>query len=273
MSSKSQFPLIDISEFNTVTDYSVLAKNVSGVIIRLGYSSYSSGRQRYDAKYAQHMNGCRMNNIPYGLYFFPQSINEEEAKNEADFIIDSVRGLKLSFPVFLDSEFAEQHGLGRADGLSKSARTQQLKYVIDILKKNNIECGVYASTNWFETRLDMSKLGNIPIWVAQYNTHVTYKGRYDIWQYTSNGTVQGIKGRVDLNKITQEVKPEKPFTPYAAAVKVATNLAVRDEPSTKGDVLFRLPNNWVVAIHEEKNGWGRLGDINAWVNLKYVTKG
>lgn len=269
----SQYPLIDISEFNTVTDYSVLAKNVSGVIIRLGYSSYSSGKQKYDAKYAQHLNGCRMNSIPYGLYFFPQSLTEEEAMNEADFIIDSVRGLKLSFPVFLDSEFAEHHGLGRADSLNKKTRTELLKVIIDILKKNNIECGVYASTNWFETRLDASMLGNIPIWVAQYNTHVTYKGHYDIWQYTSNGTVPGIAGRVDLNKLSQMENPEKAFAPYAAVTSVKTYLAVRQKPDTKSKMIFALPNNWVVSIAEENGKWGRLSDISGWVSLDYVKKG
>jgi hypothetical protein len=42
---------------------------------------------------------------------------------------------------------------------------------------------------------------NALLWLAQYNTHVTYKGTgdYRFWQYSSKGTVAGINGNVDLN--------------------------------------------------------------------------
>ena len=49
--------------------------------------------------------------------------------------------------------------------------------------------------------MNASALGSYKIWLAQYNTSgPTYKGRYDLWQYTSKGTIQGIKGYVDCNQ-------------------------------------------------------------------------
>lgn len=36
-------------------------------------------------------------------------------------------------------------------------------------------------------------------WLAQYNTKATYKGVYSIWQMSSVGRVNGIKGDVDID--------------------------------------------------------------------------
>ena len=40
---------------------------------------------------------------------------------------------------------------------------------------------------------------NYPIWVAQYYSKCEYNGTYVGWQYTSNGHIDGIDGRVDMN--------------------------------------------------------------------------
>ena len=45
----------------------------------------------------------------------------------------------------------------------------------------------------------MSALGNYKIWLAQYAAVPTYKGKYNMWQYSSKGKISGIKGNVDLN--------------------------------------------------------------------------
>ena len=58
---------------------------------------------------------------------------------------------------------------------------------------------IYASTSWLNNNLDMRHLSAYRVWVAQYYSKVTYKGRYDVWQYTSKGKVDGISGNVDMN--------------------------------------------------------------------------
>ena len=45
--------------------------------------------------------------------------------------------------------------------------------------------GVYSSSNVYNFDIKTSALDkDIFIWVADYNSKVTYLGRYDIWQYT-----------------------------------------------------------------------------------------
>jgi GH25 family lysozyme M1 (1,4-beta-N-acetylmuramidase) len=198
---KSTLPIIDLSHFNTVVDWNKVANAVNGVIIRLGYRSFGGGEITADRKYSTYLTQVKQHNIPYGIYFFPTSINEKEAEEEADYILKAVSGLNLSFPIYLDSETADvKTHKGRSDNLDKETRTKLLKIILDKLKSKGYDCGVYASTSWLNTRLNMSKLSGYKVWVAQYNTTCTYTGKYDMWQYSSKGQIDGINGNVDLSK-------------------------------------------------------------------------
>ena len=195
-------PIIDVSHHNTVVDWNKVANAISGVIIRLGYRSYGSGQIMTDKKYANYLAQVKQRKIPYGIYFFPTSINEAEAEEEANYILKSVSGLSLSFPIYLDSEIADvKTKNGRSDKLDKETRTKLLKIILDKLKSRGYDCGVYASTSWLNNQLIMSKLNGYKVWVAQYNTACSYTGNYNMWQYSSKGHIDGINGDCDVSKL------------------------------------------------------------------------
>ena len=195
-------PIIDLSHHNTVSNWNNVAENVNGVILRLGYRSYGSGQIMTDKKFHEFLTQVKSRKIPYGIYFFPTSVNEQEALEEAEFILKSVQGLNLSFPIYLDSEIADvKTKNGRSDKLDKVTRTKLLKIILDKLKSRGYDCGVYASTSWLNNQLNMSQLSNYKTWVAQYNTTCTYGGKYNMWQYSSKAQISGISGNCDVSKI------------------------------------------------------------------------
>lgn len=194
-------PIIDLSHHNTVNDWNKVAQSVNGVILRLGYRSYGSGVITDDKRYSTFLAQAKAHNIPYGIYFFPTSINEKEAEEEAEYILKAVQGLSLSFPIYLDSEIADvKTKNGRSDKLDKATRTKLLKIILDKLKARGYDCGVYASTSWLNNQLIMSQLSNYKVWVAQYNTYCAYKGKYNMWQYSSKAQIDGISGNCDVSK-------------------------------------------------------------------------
>ena len=197
---KQSLPIIDLSHHNTITDWNKIANAIQGVILRLGYRSYGSGQIMTDKKYNEFLTQVKSHNIPYGIYFFPTSINEKEAEEEANYILKSIQGLSLSFPIYLDSEIADvKTKNGRSDKLDKATRTKLLKIILDKLKAKGYDCGVYASTSWLNNQLIMSQLSGYKVWVAQYNTTCTYSGRYNMWQYSSKGRIPGYNGSLDFD--------------------------------------------------------------------------
>ena len=202
--------IIDVSEFNTVTDWNAVKNAVELVIIRIGYRGSKDGVIKYDKKYTQHRAMCEAFSIPHGFYFFPTAINDWEAEEEAAFVAKELEGIKdFACPVFADSEKVFADSTGRADLLSKELRTRYLKIFCDRLQSKGIPAGIYASTYWLENNLDREKLP-YSVWVAQYAPACTYKGNYLFWQYTSQGSVPGVQGDVDLSRLPVKYDSKSP---------------------------------------------------------------
>ena len=195
-------PIIDLSHHKTVSNWDKVAKAASGVILRLAYRSYGGGVITRDKKYDEFLAQIKSRKIPYGVYFFPTSINDKEAEEEANYIINAVSGLNMSFPIYLDSEIADvKTKNGRSDKLDKETRTRLLKIILDKLKAKGYDCGVYASTSWLNNQLVMSKLSGYKVWVAQYGAACTYGGKYNMWQYSSKAQIDGVDGNCDVSKL------------------------------------------------------------------------
>ena len=229
--------IIDISHHNTVKDWNAVKASVDGVIIRMGYRGYSAGTLAYDRKFADHKQAVELLGIPHSFYFFPCSIDEKEANEEADFIINALQGATLSFPVFLDSEIAEvKRGSGRSDKLSRELRTKLLAIICERLQAAGIPAGVYSSTAWFKSYLDVSKLP-YSIWVAQWSKKLTFTGDWVLWQYTDKAEVPGIAGRVDMSRAKEE------SSNHAGGQHITTSDAVIENYPFKVGTVYHLRCN------------------------------
>lgn len=188
---------IDVSKWQGNIDWTAVANSgVKFAIIRCAYRGASTGVIVEDPYFRQNIQGASANGIKIGVYFFTQAINEYEAVEEASTAIGLVAGYHLNYPIFIDTENASN---GRANGLDVATRTSVVKAFCETVRNAGYKPGIYASKSWYNSKLDMSQLSTYNIWVAQYSTSCTYAGRYDIWQYTSSGSIPGINGRVDLN--------------------------------------------------------------------------
>ena len=84
--------------------------------------------------------------------------------------------------------------------MSASQRTENIKAFCKTISSAGYTPGLYANKTWLSEKINTSSL-SCKIWLAQYRAEgPTYSGRYDIWQYTSKGRVDGISGNVDMNK-------------------------------------------------------------------------
>lgn len=187
---------IDISKHNGTVDWNAVKNaGVEFVILRCGYRGSASGVLVEDEKFRTNIKGATAAGLKVGIYFFSQAVNEMEAVEEASLTLSLIKGHKISYPVYIDVEAAN----GRADGLSAAERTKVVKAFCETVRDSGYTAGVYSNKNWFAEKMDTGAFGNYRIWLAQYTESPTYTGRYEMWQYSSQGTIPGIKGDVDLN--------------------------------------------------------------------------
>ena len=187
---------IDVSKWNQNIDWDkVKEAGVQFVIIRCGYRGSKTGVLVEDPYFRQNIKGAKEAGLKVGVYFFTQAINQAEAVEEASMVLSLTEGYELDYPIFIDTEGSG----GRADTLDAVTRTAVCEAFCETVEQAGQEAGVYASRNWYYNNVDDDVLSRYTIWVAEYRKEPLYTGRYDIWQYTSSGQINGINGRVDLN--------------------------------------------------------------------------
>ncbi len=190
---------IDVSRWNEAIDWNQMKEQGVGfAIIRAGYRGSVTGSLVEDYYFKQNIEGATRAGIPVGVYFFTQAVNQVEAVEEASMVLKLCEDYQLTYPIFIDTEGAG--GEGRADNLDVATRTAVCEAFCETIRNSGYQGGIYASKNWYNNRLDTSRLpDDIVIWLAEYADTPSYDKKYHIWQYSSSGRILGIEGRVDLN--------------------------------------------------------------------------
>ena len=206
-STKNPIKVIDVSEWQNSVNYAKLAKEVDGIIIRIGYRGWGSeGTLVKDAMFDTHLKGAQNNNIPYGFYFFSQATNASEGKAEADYAYSLIKNTKPSLPIYIDIEDSGAGGgIGRADNLNATQRTNVIIAFCKEIEAKGFKAGVYASESWFDWKFTTSKIDQYSIWVANFgadngkpNTKPNL-AKYDGWQFTSCYSLSAISNGVDMS--------------------------------------------------------------------------
>ena len=197
-----QIRVIDISSHNGNIDWETVKKSnlVDAVILRLGY-----GVGYIDSSFIRNKNELERLGIPYSIYLFSYAENANEALMESNFLINTIRSYNIHIAsnvlgIYYDLEDWKINSTGENSyGITKDTYGQIITTFIDNTEKNLcIKTRVYASKNYIETRFpDYAK--NYATWIAQWGDNITYQGPYEGWQYTSDGSIPGINGRVDMS--------------------------------------------------------------------------
>ena len=190
---------IDVSKWNGSINWTAVKNaGVNFVIIRCGYRGSATGVLVEDPTFRSNIQGARAAGLKVGLYFFTQAVNEVEAVEEASMCLSLASSYEVSYPIFIDVEFTVNKN-GRADKLDKAGRTAVCRAFCETIRNGGYTAGVYSSKSWFGNMIDINSLSGYRVWLAHYTKQTDYAGHYDIWQYSSKGSIDGIKGNVDLN--------------------------------------------------------------------------
>lgn len=183
---------IDISTWQKNVDYSKLKEQgIEFAIIRCGYGKDSSQK---DAMFETHYKGLKEAGIKVGAYLYSYCSNVNNAILEAKNCLQFIKGKSFELPIFYDLEEKITKVLG------KEAITQIAINFCEEIEKAGYTAGIYANLDWFKNYINISKVDKYKIWLAQWEvSKPTANFKYNYWQYTSSGQVEGITGRVDMN--------------------------------------------------------------------------
>ena len=194
--------VIDVSEWQGQIDWQK-AKNdgVEGAIIRISYG-WGNG---FDKQALRNISECKRLGIPFGIYSYSYAYDSTTAAYEGDDMVSLLRqaGVQpgdLSYPVFYDLE--KWTWTGHTPPASPSVYDGIVNtWYAKLQAAGYTNLSVYSYTSYLDTALNSANIRNKTRWVASYGarTNFPFATNDRGWQYTSQGSVAGIQGSVDLN--------------------------------------------------------------------------
>lgn len=281
---------IDVARYQGTIDWEkVAASDVDFAMIRVGYRANADGAIVADSNARYNMQEAAKYGIPFGVYFFSTAVSEEEAVEEADWVAEFVSQYPVTYPVAYDCE-----GFNEPDSrqlhLSKRQRTGIALAFLQAIEKHGYEGMFYASKNDLtdDAQWQTSKIeDDYKIWVAQYphapypeSESSSYEQKHHMWQYTAEGSVEGISQSVDRNVayfgydgIREPKNPEPPeiaepdiealmdFREVNETVTAKEETNLRDIPSQgeEARVMYTLLNGETATrIAVSNTGWSKV---------------
>lgn len=264
---------IDVSFYQGDINWkNVKAAGIDFAIIRVGYRGFGDGSLVVDTKFKENLVNAKAAGVDIGLYFFTQAINVAEAKQEADFVINQIKGYKLEMPIYFDiEELGNSAARFDAANLSYNAKTDICKAFCNTVQKAGYKAGVYANKYCLLYHFNANELAkSYNIWLGHFTNQTDYNGQYNMWQYTGNGRVNGISTIVDMNVLYMN-------KPSIAETDLPANVSGFKASSTDNSAIKltwnKVNNADGYVVYQTKNGkWTRIAKIDANTNTYTVNK-
>lgn len=191
---------IDVSKFQGEIDWEKVGnmEGLSFVIVRLGHRGYQEGGITLDPFYESNVEGALAAGLSVGVYFFSQAVDVQEAEEEADFVYEHLKEYEIDGPVAFDTEKIKYDHY-RTENMSNTEITDCTIAFCKRIREYGYEPMIYANAKWLTTRLELERLTEYKVWYADYEQEPLYPYWFDMWQYSNQGEIDGIDGKVDMN--------------------------------------------------------------------------
>jgi len=190
---------MDVSEHNAVIDWGKVKAEgrIKYAMIRCGFGqNFTSQDDKY---FERNVKEAERVGIPWGPYLYSYALDTKQAESEVEHVLRLIKGKSPQYPVAFDMEDADGYKNKRGVMGNHALLVDICDRFLSLIAVKGYPVLLYASKYWLENILNSSKLDKYPKWVAQWAKECTYAGTRQMWQFTSDGVVAGISGRVDLN--------------------------------------------------------------------------
>lgn len=191
---------IDVSEDEEYIDFTKVKKaGIDFVMVRLGARGYGTGQLMLDEYYTENIKRASDAGLDVGVYFFSQAINEAEAEEEANMVIQNLQGYDVEYPVALAMDYIDNDTARIERVASKADKTTITKKFLETIKAAGYLPMLYGDKEWLVKEIDMSKLTEYDVWLSQHEDIPDYPYKFNMWQYSDTTMIDGISGYANMN--------------------------------------------------------------------------
>ncbi|MBE5861015.1 MAG: hypothetical protein E7301_12970 [Butyrivibrio sp.] len=190
---------IDISRAQGDIDFSkVKASGIDYCMIRAGLRGSTEGTVLEDDLFKTYVEKARDAGLDVGVYFYSQAIDATEAREEARFVLDLIEPYDITYPVAIDIE-ANESSDARTFGQTPDVYKEVANAFLSTVEASGYTPMIYGNTKTFVDLLQDFDINNYAIWISDHNIPIYYPYRFDMWQYSGEGNIDGIEGSTNIN--------------------------------------------------------------------------
>ncbi|MCR5250958.1 MAG: hypothetical protein K6E50_10170 [Lachnospiraceae bacterium] len=206
--TKKSFVGVDISKEEDYVDFKLLKRaGVDYVMLRIGQRGYTTGELSVDESFADNYSRAREAGLDVGAYFVTAAISTEEAKEEADFCLQTLSENEavLDYPLALSTK---QLGSGKArtDEVEKMPRTNFALTFMKAVENAGLFSLLYGDKATLIKKYSLGSMIGYDIWYAEEGDLPDYPYQFVMWQYDLGAEVDGIAGGAHLNVCFMDYK-------------------------------------------------------------------
>ena len=182
---------IDVSKWQGEINWAEVRKNgVNFAIIREGWGKKSA--TQIDKQFKRNYEGAKSVGIDVGCYHYSYADSVSDARLEAEFCLENIKGMQFEYPIVFDIEDKEQLKLNNRQ------RTDIVKAFCEEIEKAGYYAMFYCNLYWLNNYLYKSELERYDLWLAQWGVDNPTVA-CGIWQKSETGRIGGIVGNVDID--------------------------------------------------------------------------
>lgn len=187
--------IIDVSRYQGAVDWDkVKASGVQGAFLKTVSTNYSEfGGLYIDPYFERNYAECKRVGIPVGAYYYTYAQDKAYADKELALFKQAITGKQFELPLVVDVED------NLLKPLSANALTDLVEYAVQKVESWGCYAMIYTYLNYQNTELNMTRLSKYDLWLAAYRDTRPQAPAHSIWQFTSSGSIPGVKGRCDVN--------------------------------------------------------------------------
>ena len=191
---------IDLSEYQGDVDFDAMKNaGVEFVMLRIGGQYYGDEGGIYeDQAFDTNYEKAKAAGLKVGAYFFSQAINAEDAAKEAKYSLQKLNGRSLDYPIGFDWENIAEEA-ARTDNVTGDELTLIAESFCDTVTDAGYKAIVYSNTSQMLIMYDFETMKDYDFWLADYREFPTMYYKFDMWQYSKDGVIDGVEGTVDMN--------------------------------------------------------------------------
>jgi len=181
-------------------NFEKLEKNgVNFAILNVGKRGYSTGEISADTMFSEYANSAKLAGVSIGASFISQAITEDEAREEANYVIQVIRenGIDLKYPIVFDMELISGD-TARTDNLTKNQLTLIARAFCEVVRQNGYSAVIYGDKYWLLRKLDLTLLSDMNIFLSQERDVPDYPYEFTLWEYKKEAKLEGVSEKVPM---------------------------------------------------------------------------